>query len=506
MTPCLSVLVPAYEMHGFGAIFLRRCLESVLVQDVNHVVFDGVVQIVVSDESDDDTLLDVCRDLTVSPGFQLLHVRESSARRSASTNLNAAFGASSGRIIKILFQDDFLVSRHALLETLKALEAHPAKSWLLCGTTHTRDGETFFGDMVPRLHDRIHLGSNTVSSPSVLALRRSAWIPFDTRLRWLMDVDVYKSLLTAYGPPVILESIVVANALGEHQVTARGITPTALLVEKARVARRHGPGLTSVLAVEILEFPSALARRAAIWLRKRLEKRMNRSLSYFVHPVRFFHSLPRTPEPSQVLSRAEVINRVVASIGAERYLEIGVNTKAQPGYSRDKIRVDVKHGVDPNPLTDADFIMTSDEFFATNSETYDVVFIDGLHLFEQALRDCLHSLDVLNPRGVVILHDTRPSNRLSASRVPGKDPKWHGDVWRAVVILRALRPSLSVHTLDSDEGLTLVRALGENDASDRLLNLSDEPFSWNYYVSEYRKLLSVIDTRQFLAAFPLDES
>ena len=493
-------------MHGRGATFLRHCVESVLRQDVGDDVFDGVVEIVVSDQSNDTTLLHVCRNLDVPPGFQLLHVPESSPRRSASTNLNAAFDSSSGRIIKILFQDDFLVSRHALLETLKALEAHPAKSWLLCGTTHTRDGETFFGDMVPRLHDRIHLGSNTVSSPSVLALRRSAWIPFDTRLRWLMDVDVYRSLRTAYGPPVILESILVANALGEHQVTAQGITPTALLVEKARVARRHGPGLTSVLAVEVIGYPRALARRAAIWFRKRLGERMKRWLSYFVHPVRFLQSLPRTPEPSQVLSRAEVINRVLASTGAERYLEIGVNTKEQPGYSRDKICVDVKHGVDPNPLTDADYIMTSDEFFATNSETYDVVFVDGLHLFEQALRDCLHALDVLNPGGVVILHDTRPSNRLSASRVPGKDPKWHGDVWRAVVVLRALRPSLSVMTLDSDEGLTIVRALGENDAPAPLLNLSDEPFSWEYYVAEYRELLSVIDTRQFLEAFPLDEA
>ncbi len=498
--PCISVLVPAYEMNGSGAALLRRCLKSILEQDISHDIFDGVVEIVVSDQSKDGSLSEVCREQTVPSGFTLRCVPAPSSARSASSNLNAAFGVSMGRLVKILFQDDLLVSRRALLETLEGFESHPARSWLLCGSTHTRDGDAFFNEMVPRLHDRIHFGVNTVSSPSVLALRRSAWVPFDPNLRWLMDVDAYKSLQTTWGPPVILESVHVANGIGEHQVSAQGISPSALFVERLRVARRHESAWVGIMTIEALMILKKLVRRATIQPIRRIPKRTKRRLYAFVHSIR---SGPRAPEPAESLPRVEVINRVIQSIGAKRYLEIGVNTAAQPGYSRDKVRVDVKHGVDPNPLTDADFIMTSDEFFATNQETYDVVFVDGLHLFEQALRDCLNALDALEPGGVVILHDTRPSNSLSASRVPGQDKKWHGDVWRAVVILRLLRPWLSVMTLDSDEGLTFVREPREKEAPVRLSGLPDDLFAWSSYVAHHRDLLSVIDARRFMTEYPI---
>lgn len=91
-------------------------------------------------------------------------------------------------------------------------------------------------------------------------------------------------------------------------------------------------------------------------------------------------STAELPEPAGNLSRAELLNIVIRSIGgAKRYLEIGVNTKAQPGYSRDKIIASVVHGVDPNPETDADFVMTSDRFFQDYCDrNYDVIFIDGL--------------------------------------------------------------------------------------------------------------------------------
>lgn len=496
----LSVLVPAYEMNGRGSEFLRRNLASILKQDISHDIFDGTVEIVVSDQSQDGCLAEVCRELAIPSGFTLRHEPNPHQFRSASSNLNTAFNASSGRYVKVIFQDDFLLSRRALLETLEAFESHPGMSWLLCGTTHTRDGETFFNNMVPKLHDRIHFGLNTVSSPSVLALRRSAWIPFDTNLRWLMDVDAYKSLHTAWGAPIVLEAIHVATGVGEHQVTAQGISPTALLIEKVRVARRHEPIWVGVMVVGALKVAKRLSHRVAIRPLKRTRKRVRRRLASLVHWVR---SLPRAPEPVESLSRVDVINRIITSIGAKRYLEIGVNTTAQPGYSRDKVQVDVKHGVDPNPLTDADYIMTSDEFFAMNTESYDVVFVDGLHLFEQALRDCLNALDVLNPGGVVILHDTRPSNRLSSSRRPGQDAKWHGDVWRAVVILRLLKPSLSVLTLDSDEGLTIVREPRAGEEPVQLSHLTDNLFSWSNYVNQHRELLSLIDTHRFLAEYPL---
>ena len=53
--------------------------------------------------------------------------------------------------------------------------------------------------------------------------------------------------------------------------------------------------------------------------------------------------------------------------------------------------------------------MTSDEFFSQNKETFDLIFIDGLHIHEQVLKDIDNSLNVLNENGVILLHDCLPA-------------------------------------------------------------------------------------------------
>jgi hypothetical protein len=40
--------------------------------------------------------------------------------------------------------------------------------------------------------------------------------------------------------------------------------------------------------------------------------------------------------------------------------------------------------------------MTSDEFFEINKSTYDIIFIDGLHIDEQVERDIINGLKILN--------------------------------------------------------------------------------------------------------------
>jgi hypothetical protein len=45
----------------------------------------------------------------------------------------------------------------------------------------------------------------------------------------------------------------------------------------------------------------------------------------------------------------------------------------------------------------------------------------------------------------------------AASRRPDSDGTWCGDVWKAVVMLRASRPDLEVEVLDTDFGLGVVR-------------------------------------------------
>lgn len=108
--------------------------------------------------------------------------------------------------------------------------------------------------------------------------------------------------------------------------------------------------------------------------------------------------------------------------------------------------------------------MPSDEYFSSldPSVTFDVVFVDGLHLYEQALRDIENALRHLSDDGVVLVHDCNPTAEAVASRNPEDASRsghraWCGDVWKAIVHLRATRADLEVSVLDTDFGIGVVK-------------------------------------------------
>jgi SAM-dependent methyltransferase len=115
---------------------------------------------------------------------------------------------------------------------------------------------------------------------------------------------------------------------------------------------------------------------------------------------------------------------------------------------------------------------SSDDFFANRDVAalfdgtgIELAFIDGLHLFEQALRDLANTARYLAPGGLIVLHDTLPYNRIVAQRRRSTQ-KWTGDVWKVVECLRHERPDLSLITIDvPPTGLTLVRGLDPGDAT-----------------------------------------
>jgi hypothetical protein len=197
-------------------------------------------------------------------------------------------------------------------------------------------------------------------------------------------------------------------------------------------------------------------------------------------------------EPTQAtqqlvhLDRKIIVQSILDAFSRKTYLEIGVNT----GNSFIPIKAHRKWGVDPCYLltrrrrmsyavlsllrirSECLFRMPSDEFFTTKARLLgthgiDVCLVDGLHTYEQALRDVLNSLSFLNPGGVILLHDCNPRTELMAISadsiemvirrgIPHWDGAWSGDVWKTIVHLRALRTDVSVFVLDCDTGIGVV--------------------------------------------------
>lgn len=158
-------------------------------------------------------------------------------------------------------------------------------------------------------------------------------------------------------------------------------------------------------------------------------------------------------------SKAKFINEIIKTFNFKSYVEIGVYA-ASANFNQ--IEAEKKYSVDPNPLGDggATHPVTSDEFFANNTEKYDVIFIDGLHHDDQVERDIKNSLAVLNPGGVIVVHDCNPPEEIH-QRVPAESSYWVGTVWKAWVRLQhELPPEVEMFMVNFDTGIGVIKVTG----------------------------------------------
>ncbi len=149
------------------------------------------------------------------------------------------------------------------------------------------------------------------------------------------------------------------------------------------------------------------------------------------------------------MNRITIINDLITQHGHKSYLEIGVKR----GICFKEINCPEKTSVDP--VWPATFRGTSDEFFAQNKQTFDIIFIDGLHESHQTKKDIFNALLVLAPGGHIVLHDCLPESEIM-QRVPRMAQDWTGDVWKAFVYFRRF-PELEMFTYDCDFGVGVIR-------------------------------------------------
>jgi len=160
------------------------------------------------------------------------------------------------------------------------------------------------------------------------------------------------------------------------------------------------------------------------------------------------------------------------------YLEVGVATGKSLALVRAKTTA---LGVDPeNDLADRLlyhslenlphlFCLTSDELFAQQipdrifvGKQLDMAFLDGLHTFEQTLKDFINVEKLSHPGSVVFIHDCLPVVPVSAER-DRQTNFWIGDVWKLIPCLKAARPDLEIITLPvPPSGLAIIRGLDNN--------------------------------------------
>jgi|TARA_B110001452_G_scaffold88580_1_gene72561 hypothetical protein len=126
------------------------------------------------------------------------------------------------------------------------------------------------------------------------------------------------------------------------------------------------------------------------------------------------------------------------------YLEIGCFD--DEAFNSIPLPLEQKIGIDP--MRGGTHRMTSDVFFSNNKKMFDVIFIDGLHTYDQCSKDCINAMNFLNEDGIIIIHDMMPRHKIEESQ------KYSGDVWKvAYELSKSENVKFIIANMDQGVGL-----------------------------------------------------
>jgi len=177
------------------------------------------------------------------------------------------------------------------------------------------------------------------------------------------------------------------------------------------------------------------------------------------------------------MKRSEVLQPILELFEAPSYLEIGVNT----GDTFFALRAARKVAVDPHFLFDLEearrrephssfFDVASDEYFGElidPAEKFDVVYLDGLHTFEQTLRDFCNATQFLRVGGIIVVDDVVPNSHAASlpdealavrlkRELNDADQSWMGDVYRLVYFIDTFFQQYDFATVIENHGQLVV--------------------------------------------------
>lgn len=194
------------------------------------------------------------------------------------------------------------------------------------------------------------------------------------------------------------------------------------------------------------------------------------------------------------MTHVDIINAFVKKRAYKAYLEISNGA----GGTFHAVQCAIKHRVVPEPGA------SSDDFFYANTAKFDIVFVDGVHRCDQALRDIQNAVVALRNGGVVIVHDCLPPTEEAAADHPADGRVWCGDVFRAVAWYFAKSRYLC-YTLDVDFGVGVVDLSREAVARAAFPCDSMPQLSYGAFLGDRDRLAHVVDGGSFSRLTPPGE-
>ena len=188
-------------------------------------------------------------------------------------------------------------------------------------------------------------------------------------------------------------------------------------------------------------------------------------------------------------TRQYIVQSIIDKKNYQSYLEIGT--------FKDELfnSINCKEKIGVDPVSGGNVRKTSDDFFRSNNKKFDLIFIDGLHHYNQVKKDILNSIDCLNNNGIILLHDCLPKDYYYQA-VPRSQYDWNGDTWKAFLEFRT-NDTLDSYCCYADQGIGVILKRNNKNKLDVKVQ-KFENFDFNDFALNYEKYLNLIDFKELL--------
>lgn len=224
INPSISICIPAYRQPQL----LQRCLQSIELQTYRDI------EVIITDDSPDDTVKDV---VAAFPATFPLVYRKNPVSLGSPGNWNAGLELARGTYVKTLHQDDWLRTPDALAKYMDAFAQHPYTDFVFAACFNVKeDGSEALHAATARQLQQLQtapeclLPGNFVGAPSTVMFRREPVIPYDLRMKWLVDIDHYIQLLYRNPRAVYIATPLLNIGIHAGQVTQAVINDKVVVI------------------------------------------------------------------------------------------------------------------------------------------------------------------------------------------------------------------------------------------------------------------------------------
>jgi len=209
----ISICIPAYKHTGY----LKRLLDS-----IHHQSFREF-EVIVTDDSPDESVRELTEAYKMK--FKLVYKRNIPALGTPE-NWNEAIRYASGQWIKLMHDDDWFSDSASLARFTEAVRQHPWCNFFFSAYTNVyqdsnKRESVYLSEFRKRklLSNPVTLISkNVIGPPSVILFRNEKKMWFDSRFKWVVDIDYYIRFLQN-EKPVYLNETLINVGVNNDQVT-----------------------------------------------------------------------------------------------------------------------------------------------------------------------------------------------------------------------------------------------------------------------------------------------